>query len=97
MAGAELLAIERTEIHCFFLAHAFIWGGRGVPNGNYKEALKPLTFSLLPLPLPAVDLTNHPWAGDARPSQMLHLWLILRQHKEGSATLEATGCLQEAR
>ena len=40
MAGAELLAIERTEIHCFFLAYAFVWGGRGVPNGNYDEALK---------------------------------------------------------
>lgn len=41
VAGAELLAIERTEIHCFFLAYAFIWGGRVVPNGNYEEALKP--------------------------------------------------------
>lgn len=105
MAAAELLSRERTEIHCFFLDRAFVWGGCGSwrrrANGNYEEALKPwvpasLFFPLLP-PLPAVDLSTLPWASDAHGSQMLHLWLILRQYKEDSATLDAIGCLQEAR
>lgn len=68
------------------------------------EARKPgLGGGFLPLFLPpclllaAVDLIALPWAGDAVTSQTLHLWRILRQHKEDSATLEAIGCLQEAR
>lgn len=90
MVTAELLSIERIEMHFFFpwIMHLFwvaVVFGEGAANGNYEEALKPWVFTtfFLSLPfLPAVDLTTLPWAGDVPQSQMLHLWLILRQHKE---------------
>ena len=84
-------------MHLFWMVVVF---GGGAANGNYEEALKPWVSAtlFLSLPfLPTVDLTTLPLAGDVLRSQMLHLWLILRQHEEHTAILEAIGCLQEAR